>query len=227
MYFIKKILIVISCSLILQVSAQKKFTGYFEPSFALNYEVTTNYSHNFSLTNRTYFFNEEAYVFKARQLDFSHFSNLKVSGKKSMSFGIQYRFRTNFEPDKENELRLIQQYNFTTKTSIIRFGHRFRSEQRIQPSLTIFRFRYRFAMDLPLQGEKLDLGEAYLIASTESLLSASSANKPSYDQRFSTQLGFKLSEAYKLQMGIEYRTENFNNHLEQVFFLNSAFILTL
>lgn len=207
--------------------SQEKFTGYLEPSIALNYKVATNYSHNFSIANRSYFFNENNYQFKARQIDVAHFSELKINTTQSIAFGIQYRFRDTFEPGKENELRLTQQYNNTFKSRSIRFGNRFRSEQRIQPSITTHRFRYRFAADLPLEGEKLDVGETYLVASTESLLSVAKATKPSYDQRFTTNIGYFLSEKTKIQVGIEYRLENYNQETEQVFFISSSLILAL
>jgi len=227
MCFIRKLLVIITFFFTISLLAQKNLIGYFEPSVALNYEAATNYLHNFSISNRNYIYNEEAYLFKTRQIDLSHFSELKISSNKSISLGIQYRFRSNFEPDKTNELRLTQQYNFTSKPNKIRFGHRFRSEQRLQPSQTVFRFRYRFAVDLPLQGDKLDIGEAYLISSTECLLSVAKANTPSYDQRFSTQIGYKLSEVSKLQIGLEYRLEDYTNQLEHVLFLNSSLIFSL
>jgi hypothetical protein len=207
--------------------AQSSFTGYLEPSVALNYKITSSYSHNFSFANRTYFYKDEAYLLKARHLDLSHFSELKFRPNQSFALGVQYRFRDNFEPDRENELRFTQQYNFTFRPRIIRFGFRFRSEQRIQPSLTTHRFRFRFAADLPLQGEKLDVGETYLIASTESLLSLAKANKPSFDQRFTTNIGYFLSETIKIQAGLEYRLENYNQETNRVFFITSSLILAL
>jgi hypothetical protein len=45
------------------------------------------------------------------------------------------------------------------------------------------RFRYRFAIDFPLQGEALDVGERYAVFSAKSLLSVAKALLPEYDQR--------------------------------------------
>lgn len=103
-------------------------------------------------------------------MDLAHFSKLKIRDNQSIALGLQYRFRQNFE-NGENELRLTQQYNITNKPNAVRFGHRLRTEQRITNSLTTHRFRYRFALDFPLVGEKLDTGEPYFVGSFENLLS--------------------------------------------------------
>lgn len=204
-------------------SAQENLTGYWQPQIALNYQVSGLYSHNFSLINRNYIFDKKEFLLKGRQLDVAHFSKLKIRDNQSIAFGVQYRFRNNFE-DKENELRFTEQYNFTTKLHAIRYGHRFRAEQRITKSLTIHRFRYRFAMDFPLQGEKLDSGEAYFVGSLENLLSVSKQSSPQYDIRLSGQIGWQIGKDLKLQMGVEYRMEDFMATTPQnvVFLLTSA-----
>ncbi|ADV48375.1 DUF2490 domain-containing protein [Cellulophaga sp. E16_2] len=207
--------------------AQDNFTGYLEPQISVNHKISPLYAFNFSTSNRAYFYKDGATAVNMRQLDFAHFSELTIASNQSFSLGIQYRFRALFEEEKENELRITQQYNYKFKPKSIRYGHRVRTEQRISPSLTTFRFRYRFAADMPLKGEKLDIGEPYIIVSTESLLSVANTKKPSYDQRFSSQIGYKLSSNTKVQIGLEYRLEEYNTTLAQVLFLNSAFVLTL
>ena len=106
-------------------------------------------------------------------------------------------------------------------------GHRFRAEQRIFPSFTIWRFRYRFALDSPLQGEKLDIGEAYIIASLESLFSDARGANVEIDQRFTVQLGWLLSAKVKLQGGLEYRLEDYSSQTQEVFFVLTSMVLSL
>lgn len=227
MSYTKKITLILTLFYGAIFYAQENFTGYLEPSFAVNYKVTDTYSHNFSFVNRNYFFNDEAYQLTTRHVEFVHFSDLKIKPNQSISLGIQYRFRENFEPDSENELRLMQQYNRTFKPRIIRYGFRFRSEQRIQPSLTRHRFRLRFTTDFPLQGENLDVKEMYLVSSTESLLTVAKANKPSFDQRFTTHIGYFLSEDIKIQAGLEYRFEDYYQKTEHVLFFTTGLFLSL
>lgn len=209
------------------VRAQENLTAYWQPQVAVNYKVSGTYSHNFSLANRNYIFDDEVVTLRVRQLDLAHFSNLKIQGNQSVALGVQYRFRDTFE-DRENELRLTQQYNITHKPLAIRYGHRLRAEQRITNSLTTHRFRYRFAVDFPLQGEKLDPGEPYFVGSWENLLSVAKSNAPQYDTRISGQLGWDLKGGLKFQMGVEYRIEDFSAAQPQnVLFLLSSLQLSL
>nr|WP_297786263.1 DUF2490 domain-containing protein [uncultured Allomuricauda sp.] len=203
------------------MQGQENLTGYWQPQFAVSYKVVGSYSHNFSVANRNYIFDDGEFTLKGRQVDMAHFSQLKIRDNQSIALGVQYRFRNNFE-DKENELRLTQQYNITNKPFAVRFGHRLRSEQRITNSLTTHRFRYRFAMDFPLVGEKLDPGEPYFVGSFENLLSVAKHKDPQYDTRVSGQVGWQLNGGIKFQMGVEYRIEDYSSRLPQ----NVLFLLT-
>ncbi len=217
--FVSLLLLLISAS----VKGQENLTGYWQPQIAINYPVSGSYSHNFSIANRNYIFDNEEFTLKGRQLDVVHFSNLKVKDNQSIALGVQYRFRSNFE-NRENELRLTQQYNITNQPFAIRYGHRFRTEQRITNSLTTHRFRYRFAVDFPLIGEKLDVGEPYFVGSFENLLSVAKYNAPQYDARLSGQVGWQLNGGIKFQVGVEYRMEDYSAGVPQhiLFLLTSA-----
>jgi hypothetical protein len=206
--------------------SQENLTAYWQPSFAVNYKVTEIYAHNFSVQNRNYVFNDEEGQLSIRQLDFTHFSNIQLQDNQSMAFGILYRFRETFDGGA-NELRLTQQYNITSKPLVVRYGQRFRAEQRITSVRTTHRFRYRFSLDFPLQGEKLDVGEPYLVANAESLLSVASERQPQYDARITFNLGWKLSDRSKFQIGMEYRTEGFSQNLQHVLFLLSTVNISL
>lgn len=124
-------------------------------------------------------------------------------------------------------MRFTQQYNSTFKPNTARYGHRIRSEQRIFNQKTIYRFRYRFALDTPLNGEQLDLGEAYVLASIESLISLSRSSKPQYDQRFNANIGWLIFTNTKLQTGFEYRFEDYTKDTEDVLFILTSLIVSL
>lgn len=226
MYCIKTICSGLALLLYHGVVAQN-FTGYWEPEVALNYKVGTNYSHNFSFDMRNYAYRTNDLQLRLRHLDLAHFSNFKIGNSQSLAIGIQYRLRDVFEDGSQNELRFTQQYNITRQRGTIRFGDRLRAEQRITSNGTIHRFRYRFALDFALQGEKLDIGEPYLVASTESLLSVTRGNGPEWDQRITTNIGWLLSSDTKFQTGLEYRLENYTQNTENVLFLFSSLIFSL
>lgn len=203
------------------VRAQDNLTGYWQPQFAISYKVAQLYSHNFSVAQRSYWFDDDTFKFKVRQLDIVHFSKFSIRDNQDIALGIQYRFRTIFE-DKEDELRFTQQFNHTARPLVVRFGHRFRSEQRITQSQTVHRFRYRFALDFPLKGEKLNSGEPYFIGGFENLLSVSKNSTPQCDTRLTGQLGWRLAGGTKLQFGLEYRCEDYTSKVPQ----NVIFLLT-
>lgn len=207
--------------------SQNSTTAYWEPEVALNYKLTPLLKQNFSLSNRNYTYHNNKSQLTIRQIEIAHFSSLTIDPYKSIGLGIQYRFREAFESNKENELRLTQQFNIVKKTNIARFGNRFRIEQRIQPSNLVHRFRYRFAVDIPLKGLKMDIGEPYLVATTESLLSIGKSIKPMYDQRLTSQIGWSISEHLKAQLGVQFRMENYTEHTEHVFFFLNSLVISI
>jgi hypothetical protein len=132
-----------------------------------------------------------------------------------------YRNRDLFE-DSSNEFRITSQLNIKGVGDHLRVGHRFRIEQRFFTGLTVHRLRYRIALDLPLNGYKLDLGEFYLTSAT-SLLWNISKDIPELDNRTSVQIGWFYSKSLKLQIGLEHRFNEINrasNH--DMFLLTSA-----
>lgn len=204
------------------VQSQNNTVAYWEPEVSFNYKVAPLLKQNFSLGNRNYLYNDNKTQLTVRQIEIAHFSALTIQPNTSVGLGVQYRFREAFENDKENELRITEQFNFTKSDGSIRFGNRIRLEQRIQPSNLVHRIRYRFAIDLPLKGLKMDIGEPYLVATTESLLSLGKSEKPMYDQRITSQIGWSINNHLKAQLGVQFRMENYTENTEHVFlFLNS------
>ncbi|MEO1011003.1 MAG: DUF2490 domain-containing protein [Bacteroidota bacterium] len=225
-YCIRFFLLGYALLIVQYLKSQDKVIGYWEPEVALNYKVGSNYAHNFSMDMRQYTYEDSDLGLRARHLDLSHFSKFTVGSQQSLALGIMYRFRDTFETDAQNELRLTQQYNVTHKIGNVRLGNRLRTEQRITVR-TIHRFRYRLAVDLPLKGEKLDVGEPYFVASTESLLSTAMGIGPEWDQRIISHIGWRLNPTTRFQTGVEYRAENYAQKVENVLFLLTSLIFSL
>jgi len=101
MCYIKKLLFLLYTFYLTENIAQENLIGFFQPKVAINYKVADNYKHIFSLAKRSYIFENEASTFRIRQLDLAHFSNLKIQDNQSAAFGIQFRFRDNFETEKK------------------------------------------------------------------------------------------------------------------------------
>lgn len=222
----KKAFLFFAFFVMLSIKAQSNFESLNESGFAINHKVSSSYRLNFSLSSRAYIYRDDVFNYEQRQIDLTHFSTLYLSYNESLSLGVRYRNRDLFD-DSSNELRFTQQYNFTKSIDPIRFGHRFRLEQRILDQFTIHRMRYRFAADMPLNGLKLDVGEAYLIAAMEALFSTTPVARPEWDHRTTFQLGWLLSESFKLQVGLEYRFEAINIETEQKLFTLISGILNI
>lgn len=226
MFYIKRLVLLYALIASGSCFGQEDFESLGESSFALDYKVSNNYSFISSARTRYYFYKNSGFTIENRQIDLIHFSTLKLNYNHSLGLGILYRFRDLFN-DGSNELRIIQQFKYTKQNMAVRFAHTMRFEQRILEELTIYRSRYQFGLDAPLVGEKLDVGESYLVGSMEALLSQSDKIKPEIDHRTTVQIGWLLSERLKIQVGLEYRFEAFNLETEEKLFLLTGAVLKI
>lgn len=226
MPFIKNLLFLILICTSFIFKAQNSFDILGESAFSIHHKASKKYSVNFATRSRYFLYRNQTIQYKQQQVDIFHFSAFNLNFNSDLSFGIYYRNRDLFETGSD-ELRITQQFNYKKQKLGFRYGQRFRTEQRIFNNATIFRQRYRFAVDFPLNGEKLDIGEAYFIGSLESLLSLNAKESPEIDQRTTLQIGWQLSEDLKLQVGLEYRMEAFNIKAKNNLFLMTTAILKI
>ncbi len=201
--------------------AQDNTEAFHEHEFAFRHKFSKNYSANFGLGSRAFIYTDDALSYRMRQIQISHFSTVKLDLKHSIALGVMFRNRALFE-DSSNEIRLTQQFNKKTISRTLRLGHRIRSEQRFFEHYTAFRFRYRLALDLPLQGLKLDVGETYLVVSNEGLLTNSKIDKPEIEYRLSPSIGMLLSEGLNIEFGLELRLDKLNINTEETLFFNTS-----
>jgi len=207
--------------------AQENFKAYYEPYIELEYDVTENYSHEFSVEERTILYADESFMIDIKQLDLSHFSTLELDDKNALAVGLQYRFEENFVTGEENELRFTEEYKYSIQPNATEFEHRLRAEQRITSSSTSHRFRYNFAITRAFKGKEIDTGEAYIIGDLETLLTVANTSKPEYEQRIGAGVGWVLSDFIKLEMVTEYRLDDFTQDLGHEFFLVTGMKFTL
>lgn len=206
--------------------SQNTFNSLGETAFSVNHNVSNSYKIDFALQSRYYIYRENYFGFDQRQLDIIHFSTYKLDYRHSLSLGLQYRMRSPFDYIGD-EFRITEQFNYTNQHIGFRTGHRFRSEQRIFESTTVYRQRYRFAIDMPLNGDKLDVGETYFVASMELLWSLNAYTKGILSYRTTTQIGWQLSEKFILQLGVEYRIIAFNISTQNSLFFYTSAILKI
>lgn len=200
--------------------AQSEFNTLGESMVSINHKVTENYSYNFIFRSRYFLNKNNTFLYKQQQVDVFHFSNFKLKTNNKIGIGAYYRNRDWFESGS-NELRFIEDYTILKQKTSTRLTHRIRTEQRLLDTKTLFRQRYRFAINHLLNGNTLEVGNAYLTNSIEGLLSIGKTIKPETDIRISSQIGWLINENLKLQTGLEHRLEAFNLKAK-----NNLFVLT-
>ena len=122
---------------------------------------------------------------------------------------LRARARNPFGEEPAREWRTWAYAERFTDAGYVRWGHRFRTEQRFRselgaPLALTYRHRYRLGVERPLAGRSLDFGEWYFTASVELLLSAErfAARPTAVDVRPFVSLGRN-----DVELGLEYRTE--------------------
>ena len=194
-----------------------------ENNLALNYKVeswkfNTSFGHravrekiNESTGNRLAF------------LEINQFVTRKVNSRLSVSLGYKYRDLNSAEGEVEH--RLTQQAAYTHRTEHVRLVSRLRIEQRFRDEFA-HRYRYRFSLDVPLSGLKLDVNEFYLVVSNE-LIYQQSRQSENIDNRFSAGSGYVFSQSIKLQLDLTHRMEELNSDVEHIPFLTTSLIINV
>ena len=101
--------------------------------------------------------------------------------------------------------RTLQQLALVRPFPRFVLAHRFASDQTFGDGIApTFRLRYRLSVEIPLTGERADVREVYLKANNE-YLSSWQKKDQSLEMRWVPVLGYKLSEANKVELGIDYR----------------------
>lgn len=129
-------------------------------------------------------------------VDVSTIYSRKISNNQSANFGYILRFRAD-----EIIHRTFQHFNVLSNLSALKIAHRFAFEQFYQRGEQItFRARYRFSLEKPLNGERVDVNEFYIKLGNEYLYDFSDL-----EARLTPYLGYQLSQKDKLEVGFDYR----------------------
>ena len=204
--------------------AQTPNLFFWEPEFSVGFDSSEKWSHTFGIANRALlserYDGEEVSGFENEHLELNHFTKYKTRATTALSFGIRYRFKETFQESSHDELRLVEQFNIKHPNSALNLGHRFRVEQRFK-GITEHRFRYQF-------GGSRALSEVFALGlSTEALLSVAKEFKPSLEQRFVLELSNTSFKDLELSVALDYEMADYNNELENEFFLLTGISLDL
>lgn len=135
------------------------------------------------------------------------FINRRLVGGRRITLGFLYGVEEPLD-QASTEKRIIWQYSFRTPTGNWSLAHRARIEQRFFDDSFQHRLRYRIVAERPLQGDKLDAGELYLIAGTEILLSFDERLKNfRLDNRTGAGVGLLFANEHRLQLELQHRSQ--------------------
>lgn len=136
----------------------------------------------------------------------SLFGIRRITPSTSLGFGYLNRQITPLESNTDVEHRFTFQLSHQSVWGIHQITQRVRAEERIRTSGNVHRFRYRAGIRTPLQGERLDPGERYLLTQNE-VIGSFSDNPFSGENRLSSHLGFLLQNRQRIEIGLQHRAE--------------------
>ncbi len=123
----------------------------------------------------------------------------------SLAGGFLYRFTEGVTVQ-----RFLQQVAAVQRFERLRLGHRLRTDQTFRNEAPEYRLRYRLSAEWPLQGSRVDAKEWYLISSVEQVGSWQ-AQSFDWEQRLVSSLGYYFDDSHKLEVGFDYRWDQFLN----------------
>ncbi|WP_289063922.1 DUF2490 domain-containing protein [uncultured Zobellia sp.] len=223
--YTKNCIVVFCCVIVKSLVAQHNLVSYWEPEVSLSVDIAPLYSQKFSFEKRSLIYDEGA-VLTVQQFDLAHFSEYQIMDNQSLAIGLMYRSKAPLGSDKD-EFRITEQYSTTHTYVNYRLGHRFRLEQRFSGRPVEHRMRYRIAIDFPLQGTRLDVGELFFSGSLENILSLGNLTEPEYSQRYAISFGKLMDKDLILIGGLEYRFENYTRSAFHEIFLVSSLKIKL
>lgn len=155
-----------------------------------------------------------------QHLELNHFTTYNNSENLAISLGLRYRLREVFEETLQDEIRIIEQFDYTHQSTFLTPEHRIRFEQRFREA-TIFRLRYQFEISQPINSD-FSLG-----LSTEFLYSMAKNYRPEIEQRFGLELKNSSVRNLELSLGLEFRRDDLTGFPGTEFFLITGAVLQL
>ena len=197
-----------------------------ESDFALNYRLN-QWKFNSSIGHRTIAteFDGEKTI-ELAFLELNQFISTQLAPRLNIAAGYKYRKLEPLEYPDQREHRTTLQVAYQHNNNPMRFISRIRTEQRFKASSNATRFRYRISSDLPLNGNKLDSKEFFMVVSNELLFELE--NKEGIlENRSSIGLGYSITKNTKLQATYTLRAEGLNQRINYVSFIATSIVLRL
>ncbi|MFC5412891.1 DUF2490 domain-containing protein [Larkinella bovis] len=176
----------------------------------VNFPVFKKFKLNTKLESRQIFREKELNEVANRQFryertDLSLVLTRKLSVDNTLGGGYFIRLE-----DGQLTHRLIQQFNHVRNLDMVIMAHRVVTDETFQPGEPIeVRLRYRLGMEKALNGRQIDPKELYLKVNNE-YLGTWSSPATDLEIRGALALGYNSTDTNKIELGLEYRVNEFN-----------------
>ncbi|MBB3122516.1 hypothetical protein FHS04_000004 [Mesoflavibacter sabulilitoris] len=225
----KRYAFLVICLLAISVSfGQNRYQVGTLPTLNISKSLNNNWQLNFKSEFRQLFKEGITNSTQNSGYDYVHTDAAFVVSKKvglnnKLAGGFLLRFT-----NKDVIKRSIQQFTIINTLSNYRLGHRFASDQTFESDQDMqLRLRYRLTFDLPLNGQTVDAQEWYFKISNE-YLNIFESKDYDLELRLSPTLGYVFTDNNKLELGLEYRTNDFvNNNTRNRYWLTIGWYLSL
>jgi hypothetical protein len=188
------------------VHAQRTYGGFF-PEMAVNKKMGQHWKLTGKIESQHIVFYDDVshpldLSYRHYRTDLQFFTARNIRARTNAAIGYQYRF----EGEGENSHRTIQQIGWLTNWRHYRFGHRVRADQTFFDEGVSWRMRYRISSDIPVNGQKLDPGENYLIVSNE-IIADYFVDAFDLENRIVAGVGWYFQNKDKLEVSLDYRLD--------------------
>jgi hypothetical protein len=205
-------------------SAQDDYFFGMIPVVNGNIGLKNDFRLNVQLENRHVFkggtFGGETTIssYEFERQDLSLALSRKVSADIELAGGYQIRYEA-----EEIIHRTMQQISFSQPLSRTKLAHRFKADQTWEPSEVFeLRLRYRFGLEYPMFGQKLDPNELYLKSNVEYLAEFQAGLTNEF--RWTPALGYLGRDKNSFEIGLDYRLEGiFDEVSEHGFWLYAGY----
>lgn len=225
----RRFLVFISVALLSQHASAQEVYGGLMPEFGLTLPISGNFSQTYKIENQHLMFQdgtaENGFQYEYERTDLQFFLNYKFAGNWKATAGYQLRIEERWNTHH----RTIQQIATSSRIRGLRLAHRVRLDQTMERSEPfVFRTRYRAALEIPLNGEKIDRKEFYVVVSDEPIYSIDSELTSELENRLVVTLGHFFDNGNKLELSLDHRTDRFfDNGIRQRIWLKIGWFLNV
>jgi len=173
------------------------------PSLNVNKKLPKDWSLHVMAASRQIFF-RETFDYSYSLTDVSLIAATRIRLRTTIGGGYLARIT-----EEGVGQRAIQQISFARSYASMRLLHRIAMDQTfVRQEDPEYRLRYRLSAEIPLEGQSLDPREFFLKLSNE-YLNALQGKAYDLEVRTTALIGYALSTDTKLEMGFDYRADEF------------------